>query len=77
MAKLIKGAVEMSTFGLLPGLLGKKKKPKEKAERVMPTADDAAIEMARKRSIAKQKDRSGRLSTMLSGRGGSGGSFSG
>jgi hypothetical protein len=73
MADLIRKSVNISTFGLL----GKKKpKAKKKAERVMPTADDEEIRMARKRAIAKQKGRSGRLSTMLSGRGG-GGSFSG
>lgn len=43
---------------------GGKKKPAQ-AEAVMPFADDEAVRLAKKRSIAAQMRRGGRSSTML------------
>lgn len=63
MADLIRKSIEISTGGLL----GKKKVTPKKKPRVMPDIEDEAIRMARKRSIARQQARGGRVSTILSG----------
>lgn len=69
MSELIRKSVNVSTGGVL----GKKKvKPKSKTL-VMPTPDDPAIALAKKRSIAKQRSRTGRVSTILSQGAGYGG----
>lgn len=57
-------------------LLGKKKKPAaaaapEATERVMPLPDDEAIKRSRQSSILRQRGRSGRSSTILTGGAGS------
>lgn len=68
-----KKILNVATFGLAGALLkpfGKDKK-KEAAPAptpgpvVMPLADDEAVKLARKRSIAAQMKRGGRQSTML------------
>lgn len=44
----------------------KVKSPKVKEPAVMPTPDDAEVQRARRRSLAAQRQRSGRASTVLS-----------
>lgn len=68
----ILGQVALGLVGskLVGGLLGKKKTstaaaPAAATPAVMPTPDDDAIRLARRRSIAQQLSRSGRQSTML------------
>lgn len=58
--------IKLSTGpGLAQALFGKKK-TKKPTPRVMPDIEDEAIQMARKRSIARQRRRTGRASTILS-----------
>lgn len=60
--------LNVATFGLAGAIFGGKKKKAEAApapEPVMPIADDEAVRLARKRSIAAQMRRGGRGSTML------------
>lgn len=63
MSGLIRKSVSASTGGRM----GKKFRPKKPKSIAMPEADDEAIRMARKRSVARQKRRTGRISTILSG----------
>ena len=66
----MKKILNVATFGLAGKILGGGGKKKEAApaptpERVMPLADDEAIQRARKDSIIRQMGRSGRASTIL------------
>lgn len=69
--KILKGVANVATFGLAGALLGGKKKPKAEpaaaSPTVMPTPDEEAIRMARRRSITSQLARRGRQSTILTG----------
>lgn len=70
--KIIKGvgkvAGAVGLGGVAKALIGggKKKAAVEAPDPVMPIADDEAVRIARKRSIAKQVKRGGRESTILS-----------
>lgn len=71
---MAKKILNVATFGLAGALLGKKKKPAEAAaptERVMPLPDDEEVKRARKLSMLRQRGRSGRSSTILTGSSGS------
>lgn len=65
----MKKILNVATFGLLGGILGGKKKdapaPTPAAPAVMPTPDDASVQMARRRAIVQQMNRKGRSSTIL------------
>lgn len=77
--KIIKGVgklANVATFGLagsaVKEIFGKKKKaapatPAAEEPAVMPLADDEKVRAARKRSMIRQRARSGRDSTILSG----------
>lgn len=73
MSELIRKSINISTFGLL----GKKDKSVRNKPRVMPSADDEEIKMAKRRSIARQQRRGGRVSTILSGGSSSGSGYGG
>lgn len=68
-----KQILNVATLGILGSVLkpfGKDKAapaPAALTPTVMPAADDAAIKLARKRSIAAQMGRKGRDSTILTG----------
>lgn len=62
------GKVALGPIGMLVGkklLGGGKKKAAPAPEPVMPIADDQSVLLARKRSIAEQRKRGGRASTIL------------
>lgn len=69
MSELIRKSVNVSTGGVL----GKKKVKSKSKTLVMPTPDDAAIALAKKKSVARQRGRTGRVSTILSQGAGYGG----
>jgi hypothetical protein len=64
--KILKGAL-----GVVGGILGVGKKKKEAAPvegpRVMPIADDEKVDAAKRADILRQRQRSGRESTILGG----------
>lgn len=68
-----KKILNIAAFGLAGAILGgKKKKPEptptpEPEPNVMPLPDDEKIMQARRKSIASQRRRSGRSSTILTG----------
>ena len=70
---MAKKLLNVATFGLAGALLkpfgdGKKKEAAPApAERVMPLPDDEAVQRARKASMLRQRGRSGRSSTILTG----------
>lgn len=66
MSKAVKAV--SSIFGDVAGVLGLKtpKMPGVPEPEVMPTADDEASRMARRRAAAEAQSRSGRASTILS-----------
>lgn len=58
---------KLNPVAMLGGLFEKPKAPPPPAApTVMPTPDDEALKAARKRKLAKDMGRSGRLSTILS-----------
>lgn len=64
------GLAGLAAKGAVDSVTGKKAAPAaapapEKGPVVMPLADDAAVQRARKRSVAQQLSRGGRASTML------------
>jgi hypothetical protein len=67
---MAKKILNIATLGLAGAVLGHKKKATapaaEPAPQVMPLADDEAVRLARKRSLAAMMQRGGRSSTMLS-----------
>lgn len=71
MAKKIFKGIGKLALGVVGGVIGKKlvggkkKSATPVAEPVMPFADDEAARMARKKSIAEQRRRGGRMSTIL------------
>ena len=65
MSKVIKKVVKAST-GILGGLGGETPKmPAQEKAKVMPSPDDEAANLARRKSIATQRKKGGRASTIL------------
>ena len=68
--KILKGVgkLALGTVGMALGIGGKKKKAAPEAgPRVMPLADDEKVMAAKRADILRQRQRSGRASTILGG----------